>query len=223
MVHNTGVPSVDTEPHSSEPSRDWPWWWSTDQERFHGPCSSRADALLEAWAEEADVAFVCQATQANALCTDIFDGWRLAETFDDCNEESHDPDGDPLSASVSPTKWDALAKRLNVLVAGFVRDSGIKSWAFEDQTKTEEVNLTDGALSSLPPHTRWAIDELIRTLAAPGGYRTEYLGALLTHIGALGDGGEAVRREPISGSAAEDEELIDRLPDDCLARKGGER
>lgn len=182
-------PVVDTGAPPPAPSKDWPWWWSTDEERYRGPCSSRADAIMEAWGDtagETQVVFICQATQEGALHTDIFDGWRVADLFDDQNEEARDPDGDALSADVKQSEWDALAKRLNAQVAAFCRDHGLKSWAFRDQTKREEVDLSVGALVSLPWLTRLAVAELTQALADPAATSVEYFDGLISEVRRLG-------------------------------------
>ena len=143
------VPSM-TEQRSDTPevpAKDWPWWWSMNEERYHGPCDSRADAILEAWADQAGEGevFILQATQEQNLCTDIFRGDRLAEMFDDANEEVQDPDGDGLSCDIKDHDWSALATRLNNIMATFIREHGLQSWAFANQTRAEVVNLSVNA------------------------------------------------------------------------------
>lgn len=125
------------------PPKDWPWWWSTDEERYHGPCNSRGDAIMEAWADLGGegAVFIVQATQEHNLNTDLFDGLRLAEMFDDANDEAQDPDGDGIAINAKDGAWENLAKRLNATMAAFVRDQGLTSWAFGDQTASETVDL----------------------------------------------------------------------------------
>jgi hypothetical protein len=117
------------------------WWWSRDEERFTGPCSSRAEAIMEAWADDADQpCYICQAEQG-AIRTDIFQGYRIAEDFDDANEENCDPDGDGISSWTKAEKWHSLADRLNGIVGAFARENGLRSWAFKNQTALEFIDI----------------------------------------------------------------------------------
>lgn len=115
------------------------WWWSRDEERFHGPCHSRADAIMEAWADDEDQgAYICQASQG-PWRSELFDVDRLAEMFDAANEEGSDPDGDPPSEALSTDQWQAICKRLNNVVRLAIRNIGVMSWGFTEQTGCDYV------------------------------------------------------------------------------------
>jgi hypothetical protein len=115
------------------------WWWSRDEERYFGPCGSRADAIMEAWADDPDQgAHICRAA-CGKWRTDIIDPDVLAEAFDDANEEQCDPEGDPASAM--GVDWAKLAKELNRVIYVAIRAQGSAAWAFEHQTNGEWVNI----------------------------------------------------------------------------------
>ena len=117
------------------------WWWSRDEERFHGPAYSRADAIMEAWADDSEQgAFICQAAQGEWR-TNIIEADHLQEWFDDANDEHADPDGDPPSTMIPPEKWEALVATLNRAIQTAVRAEGTLAWGFVSQTPSEWVDI----------------------------------------------------------------------------------
>lgn len=115
------------------------WWWSRDDERFHGPAHSKAAAIMEAWADDPDQGtFICQAA-CGTWRTAILAGDDLAERFDEANEDSADPDGDPPSDGVAD--WEKLATRLYHIVRNAIREKGLTSWAFVDRRPSEWVEI----------------------------------------------------------------------------------
>ena len=147
----------------------WPWWWSTDEERYHGPYSSRGDAIMEAWAEDQlATIYLCQAEQGD-LYSDIFDADLVSERFDDANEEAGDPDGDGIAATFPDKAWDDLAKRLNHVVKSFVREHGKVRWMFSDTTSEESIDLSVGALHTLGIGARYAANELLQAVSDNAG------------------------------------------------------
>jgi len=130
----SGVVLTEAEPKLS-------WWWSRDDERFYGPCHSRADAIMDAWADDADQgAYICLAATGEWR-TDIIDADVLAEAFDDANYEQADPDGDPASALMGSEEWKKLAERLNQIVRSAIRDVGLASWGFQHQHPSEWIDI----------------------------------------------------------------------------------
>ena len=138
----------------------WPWWYSSDEERYHGPLYSRADAIMEAWGQdERRPVHIMQAVHAS-LNTELFDADDVAQKFDEANEEVQDPDGDYFSSQVKSERWQKLADELNARVKAFVRDEGLKAWMFNTRTKGEWVDLSEGALLTLPYAAREILAEL---------------------------------------------------------------
>ncbi len=122
------------------------WWWGRDEERYHGPCASRVEAVMEAWSDDpwAD-AYIVQAAHGELNC-DLFDGARLADEFDEANYEAADGDGDPLSQSVKGDGWDKLAALMNRMVKAFARDEKITPWNFEVMGTVEHVPIASMAI-----------------------------------------------------------------------------
>lgn len=117
------------------------WWWSRDEERFYGPCFSRSEAIMEAWADDPDQgAWICRAAAGEWSCR-IIDGEQLQDMFDDANEERGDPDGDVPSAGFPAAAWAKLATDVNDLVRQMVRRHGSASWGFAHQEGAEWVDI----------------------------------------------------------------------------------
>ena len=160
--------------------KTWPWWWSADEERFHGPCSSRSEAIMEAWADDArDALYLCQATKGD-LYTDIFDSDRVSAWFDDANEEAGDPDGDGIAASFPDKAWDDLAKRLNRLIASFVREHGVQTWMFSDTASHETLSLAEGVLHTFDAETKMRLGELVDAIRT--GSSEEFVASCLAGL-----------------------------------------
>lgn len=137
---NAGTTSAAT-PKSAALEHRVSWWWSRDEERFYGPSHSRADAIMDAWADDAEQgAYVCQAVQGQ-WHTALFDGDDIAERFDDANEEHSDPDGDGPSCLLDQAGWGKLAEQVNQIVRAAVQRAGTCAWAFASQTPSEWVNI----------------------------------------------------------------------------------
>lgn len=194
----------------------WPWWWSADEERYHGPCASRASAIMEAWSDDQmGTIHVCQATQ-DGLRTSLFDYDRISELFDEANEDMGDPDGDPISEDVKPAEWKKLADSLNHRVEVFIRQQGLKSWAFGKMVNQEAVDLSPGCLLSLPAEARTIVADLATGWASPTGYAREYLAERLDALR------EALRppSENDTGSSAPGERASGQTPDGNETFKG---
>lgn len=133
------VLTSDAEPSAAETRLSW--WWSRDDERFYGPNYSRADAIMDAWADDPDQgAWICQASPGKWR-TEIIDAEWLGEAFDDANEEMSDPDGDGPSHMLTEAEWRKLAKRLNEIVRATIREKGLMAWGFDNQHPSEWVNV----------------------------------------------------------------------------------
>lgn len=154
---------------SSSDTSSWPWWWSHDEECYHGPCHSRSGAIMEAWSDYPEKGYVHLAQAIHGdLRTDIFDSDRLQEQFDEANEEVQDPDGNALSEQIPVKEWSKLAKRFGDLLAETVRQNGVRSWGFTEMTGVETVDLTLPELGSLPADAKSIIAELAM------GWSTEF-------------------------------------------------
>jgi hypothetical protein len=171
---------------------DWPWWYSTDQERYNGPCADRAEAIVEASAEWPDTAHVhvMQAVHVKVV-TDIFDGDRIAEMFDDANEENADGEGDSLSSEITDKEWSDLAAQCGRLVAGLVRRRGVTAWRFAEQTEGEWIDLRIPLIAGLPRLALDALSDIARARNEGAPLRDDDLAREIKRIGdaLLADGG----------------------------------
>ena len=161
---------------------DWAWWWSSDEERFHGPCYSRADAIIEAWAEgRRGTIFICQAVHGE-LCTDLFDADDLQERFDDANEEAQDGEGDALSSGIPPEAWKKLAEGFDRQVKALVRKHGVSAWTFSGQSGIDQVDLSEPHLAMLPTEARELLGELAAGFSPECGYAPSYIDTVVADL-----------------------------------------
>lgn len=145
---------VETPKHAA-----WPWWWSTDEERYHGPCTTRGEAIMEAWSNgNTGMVHICQATRGG-FATDLFDD--VAEMFDDANEDRGDPDGEPPSEWIKAEEWKKVAQRLNHIFKVFIREQGITSWVFYGMEGQETIDLSVPVLAKLPADAREILADLV--------------------------------------------------------------
>lgn len=159
---------------------DWPWWWSTDQERYHGPCSSRTDAISEALCEDNfGSVHIMQATHGTLSC-DIFDGSEIADAFDNANEEASDGEGDPLSTQIPDEAWAKIAKSVEAQVKVAVYANGVSAWGFSEQTKGEWVELSNPHLAALPPEVRQLFVEA--ALGFANGWSGHYIDEIVGRL-----------------------------------------
>jgi hypothetical protein len=153
----------------------WPWWWSKDQERYHGPCSDRVDAIMTAWAEdERGPIHVMQAVHDQLNCA-LYDAGDLAERFDEVNEEAADGDGDPLSEEIPTDGWKAAAKQMEVIIRAAVRKHGVKAWAFGGQTPGEWIDLAQPTLAALPNEAQAILTEIAAGYDPQFGFAESYI------------------------------------------------
>lgn len=137
VLPSNGQPSA--EPSAAEERLSW--WWSRDDEHFYGPHHSKADAIMDAWGDDPDQgAYVCRAASGEWR-TDIIDEGVIADAFDDVNEESANPEGDPPSTIMDPADWKKLADRLNKTVRAAIREKGLTAWAFAQQYPSDWVDI----------------------------------------------------------------------------------
>lgn len=161
-------------------SAAWPWWWSTDEERYHGPSTTRAEALMEAWSNgNTGQVHICQAT-SGGFNTDLFDD--VAEMFDDANEDRGDPDGDPPSEWIKAVEWMKVAERLNHVFKVFIREQGITSWAFDGMENQEVVDLSVPILTKLPSEAREILADLTTGWASEMPYAQSYFDTRLKEL-----------------------------------------
>lgn len=138
----------------------WPWWWSTDEERYRGPCSSRADAIMEAWAEDTRGSVHVMQAEHGDVNYCLWDASQIAEQFDEANYEMGDPEGDGLSVGFNDGDFEYISKQLEGAVRAMVRKRGVTAYAFARQTCGEWIDLTQPALSALPPEARHILADL---------------------------------------------------------------
>lgn len=154
---------------------DLSWWWSTDEERYYGPCATRADAILDAFAEgEAGRIHLMQATQDEPHF-ELWDGEQLAERFDELNEEHCDPDGDPMSTQVPAEEWNSLAARLTAMTRATIRRKGILRWVFGRTQGGEWVDLNRARRAALPEEVLDLLDEIAIGFDPEMGWAESYL------------------------------------------------
>ena len=149
----------------------WPWWWSADEERFHGPHATRQDAILAAfYQDDGDGPLtrvtVLQAIQGPPRC-DLWEGDQLAERFDDINEDLADPDRDrALAEQIPQATWDAMAAQLTAAVQAAVARAGVTPYMFTSSTGPETIDLAGPRLAAAGLPYAPAILDLIDALKA---------------------------------------------------------
>lgn len=120
----------------------WRWWWSQDEEHFYGPCSSREEAISEARVnlDRGDSYTIMEAKHGPFLATIFAD---LDDRFDDLNENNADPDGDPLSASITAEQWRDLETILNNAAAKWADEHKLHKlvWGFEAERNREDLRI----------------------------------------------------------------------------------
>jgi len=159
---------------------DWPWWWSKDQERYKGPCSTRTEAICEALSEDHfGSVHVMQAEHGDLRC-DIFDGSEIADAFDNANEEAADGDGDPLSTQIPDTTWAKIAKSVEAQVKTAVYANGVSAWGFSAQSAGEWIELSNPHLAALPPEVRQLLVEA--ALGFANGWSGRYIDEIVGRL-----------------------------------------
>ena len=172
--------------------QSWPWWWSTDQERYHGPCSSRSDAIMEAWSEYSEQpAHIIQAEHGEIRC-DFVSAGVLAEWFDDANEELADGDSDPLSSGIPDAEWQKLAKTVEGQIRALVHKHGVSAWSFASQTEGEWIDFTQPMISGLPVEVARMIAELASAWASDAHWSPSYVDGQIARIKELAERRETV-------------------------------
>jgi hypothetical protein len=118
----------------------WEWYWSHNEEDYHGPCSSREEAIAEGRYEcEAGESFYIAEACRGGLQN--FIGDNLLEWIDDRHYEMSDPDGDPISANIQKAEWNDLQKRLDVASQEWAKANNINRhiWAFRAMRNQETI------------------------------------------------------------------------------------
>ncbi len=157
------------------PPSDWPWWWSKDEERYHGPFDSRHDAIMDAFADgDADGVHIMQAYQDEPR-VELWSGSELADRFDEINEDLADPDGDPLATAIPGAKWDNLAAALTARTRAMIRQPGVTSWALSGSGQAEWINLNRARRAALPAHVLDLLDEIAIGFDPEIGWAESYI------------------------------------------------
>lgn len=118
----------------------WQWYWSADGERFHGPFTSREEAIEEGReSDEEGVGFEIVEATKGRLQTAIFRD--LDQKLDDANEDNGDPDGETIAAQVTDVEWLDLETRLNDAIAKWADVNVIHKlvWTFATTRNRESI------------------------------------------------------------------------------------
>ncbi len=154
---------------------NWPWWYSKDQERYTGPNSSRADALMDAWSNGVTGAIHVMQANHDELSCDVFSGDLIAEAFDDANDEAQDKEGNSLSSEIPTDRWNAIAASVNRQILTAVREKGVVAWGFSAQTEGEWVDLSEPYIGMLPPEARALFAEIAEGYDPARGFAQSYI------------------------------------------------
>ena len=153
----------------------WYWWAGSDEERYTvGPRSSRAEAISDGITEFAGEPFYIIEAKHGRAHWRIIDADRLAERFDEANEEMADPDGDGLAAEITDAAWNELAERLNNVCEAWGREKSIQVWGFSKSRNAEHFDPTVAhAWAELDAEAREAILHLIDALKTGEAWRSQ--------------------------------------------------
>ena len=125
----------------------WEWYCSRDGERFDGPCDSREAAIQQGQQDYDGEAF--QVAEATTGTLRAFIDVHVSEWLDEANEESSDPEGDPISSYVTGDissyvtgdQWKDLFKRFDAVALEWAKDHDLNSyvWIFDAIRNREDI------------------------------------------------------------------------------------
>lgn len=117
------------------------WWYTQDEERWNGPCETRAEAVAEGRGEYDDEGFmVCEAEQGELNLK--ISPYCIADWLDDENCDLTDPNGDDTFGAVSKEIMDDLGEMV---------ETTIKAWATKHKLDTTAFIFTkQGDIEKIP-------------------------------------------------------------------------
>lgn len=121
---------------------NWHWWYSDNEERYSGPCSSREEAIEMGRDEYHGEQFIiCEAfTSSYRLRVDYYS---LMDLFDHHNQDLDDPDGDSTMNTIATgVQQRALIDAVNIAIDHWIVEHGINMRAFMFQGMRNEETIT---------------------------------------------------------------------------------
>jgi len=126
-------------------SDQWEWWWSNNEENYHGPCGSREEAIATGFNELGGEGwlFIVEATKS-IPGTDIFDFEHVIEEFCDRNEECWGEEGEPVNGHKFKDK-KRLEGMLAATLRNYLRDEGLLTgYSFGETRNAQSINMETG-------------------------------------------------------------------------------
>ncbi len=131
---------------ATAPEPAWQWWWSRDEETYSGPFATRDEAIEDARDEGQDSIYVAEAHKGRIDLADYFGRNGITDYVDDLEQgvftDHQNEDGEALTEHITTAQWDALAKRIQPIVAEWQKAEGIviTPWSFSGIRNGEWVD-----------------------------------------------------------------------------------
>jgi broad specificity phosphatase PhoE len=117
------------------------WWYSQDEERWNGPCSSREEAISEGRGEYDAESFMVMDAETGDYDMRL-DVDTITERLSERNEDRSDPDGDPPLYQITKEQGADLAAMVNAAIMRWVHKHriDIRAWCFVKQSPHETIS-----------------------------------------------------------------------------------
>ena len=116
------------------------WWHSQEEERWQGPCKTRAESIDEGRGEYLNETFmVCEAEQ-DEYDLRLSARW-LLEELNNRNEEKIDPDGDGIFYPTTNEQDNDLEHMVEAAIRAWAEKHKIslRAWSFKNQGPIENI------------------------------------------------------------------------------------